>query len=107
VQKLTDREIGELLSSIFPLGFEGKDVAAEVAPNGWRMSPLAAVFHPTPEQIWKEALRVHRNMECVPSRRKRCKPGRQNTGIPWSPDERQFSFVRCCLAGQSLSIGVE
>ena len=36
---------------------------AEITPDGWEKSPLLACFHPSPEQVFKEQLQVHRNLE--------------------------------------------
>ncbi len=47
---------------LFPHGFAGADVVQELAPGGWDHSPLLAVFHPSPEQVYQEAVRVHRNL---------------------------------------------
>lgn len=47
---------------LFPQGFAGPDALRELAPAGWKTSPLAAVFHPTPAQLFEETLRVHRNL---------------------------------------------
>jgi hypothetical protein len=48
---------------LFPHGFAGPDVVEELAPEGWEHSPLRAVFHPSPEQVYEESLRVHRNLQ--------------------------------------------
>ena len=47
---------------LFPHGFAGRDVLEEVAPEGWENSPLRAVFHPSPQQVYEETLRIHRNL---------------------------------------------
>jgi hypothetical protein len=46
----------------FPHGFAGPDVREELAPEGWQVSPLRAVFHPSPEQMYEEACRMHQNL---------------------------------------------
>src|SRR5262245_2513639 len=50
---------------MFPHGFAGADVAAEVAPEGWERSPLAACFHPSMERVFAEQLQLHRNIESL------------------------------------------
>lgn len=52
-----------LFHRLFPLGFAGDDVVAEVAPEGWERSPLLAVFHPSVEQVYRESLSTHRHLE--------------------------------------------
>lgn len=70
--RLTDAELKDFFARLFPHGFAGADVLAEIAPGGWEMSPLRACFHPSPEQVFKERLRIHRNIEeLVRSRRAR------------------------------------
>jgi hypothetical protein len=60
---LTDPELKSLFDELFPHGFAGPDVLAEIAPEGWEKSPLLACFHPSPEQVFKEQVQVHRNLE--------------------------------------------
>ncbi len=57
-----DDELTAALVALFPHGWAGPDVQAELAPDGWAASPLAAVFHPTPAQVYAESVRVHRNL---------------------------------------------
>jgi hypothetical protein len=38
---------------------------AEFAPEGWEKSPLFFIFHPTPQQQYEEALRIHKNMSSL------------------------------------------
>ena len=54
--RLTDAELREFFDRLFPQGFSGSDVLAEIAPEGWEKSPLLACFHPSPEQVLKESL---------------------------------------------------
>ena len=61
--RMTDAELQSFVDRLFPHGFAGADVLAEMAPEGWEKSPLLACFHPSPEQAFKERLRVHRNIE--------------------------------------------
>jgi hypothetical protein len=47
---------------LFPHGFAGADVLQEIASEGWHNSPLLATYHPSLEQTYEEALRIHRNL---------------------------------------------
>jgi len=40
-----------------------KSALTALAPEGWENSPLLRIFHPTPQQQYEEALRLHRNIE--------------------------------------------
>jgi len=42
-----------------------QSLLAEFAPSGWEKSPLFFVFHPSPQQQYKEALRFHKNMSSL------------------------------------------
>jgi len=55
-------ELIAVFARLFPRGFAGEDVRRDIAPAGWAASPLVALFHPTVEQRFEEALRIHRNM---------------------------------------------
>lgn len=61
-EKYSEAELVAEFERLFPQGFAGPDVLKELAPEGWKASPLAAAFHPTPAQIFEEALRMHRNL---------------------------------------------
>lgn len=61
--RLGDHELNVLFDRLFPQGFAGADVLAEVAPEGWEHSPLLACFHPSVEQVFEERLMFHRNTE--------------------------------------------
>jgi len=63
ILRLTDDELIAFFDQIFPHGFAGEDVLSEIAPEGWQSSPLLACFHPSPEQIFKEHLQIHRNIK--------------------------------------------
>lgn len=67
---LSDDELKAAFAALFPHGWAGADVQAELAPGGWADSPLAAVFHPTAETLYEESVRVHRNLENLPLPRK-------------------------------------
>ena len=62
-ERLTDAELHALFDRLFPRGFAGVDVLAEIAPNSWERSPLLACFHPSVERVFEERLQLHRNME--------------------------------------------
>lgn len=62
-KRLTGRELDALFDRLFPHGFAGADVLAEIAPEGWERSPLLACFHPSVEQLFEERVAIHRNLE--------------------------------------------
>lgn len=64
-ERLTHRELDALFDRLFPHGFAGSDVIAEVAPEGWEQSPLLACFHPSADRLFEEQLRMHRNLESL------------------------------------------
>jgi hypothetical protein len=63
INRMTDAELKGFFDRMFPHGFAGADVLAEIAPEGWEKSPLLACFHPSPEQVFEESLQIHRNIE--------------------------------------------
>ena len=62
-KRLTDRDLYALFDRLFPHGFASADVLAEIAPEGWKRSPLLACFHPSVEQLFKERVTIHHNLE--------------------------------------------
>ena len=62
-KRRTDRELYALFDRLFPHGFAGADVLAEIAPEGWERAPLLACFHPSVEQLFDERVAIHRNLE--------------------------------------------
>jgi hypothetical protein len=58
----SDEELHAEFDRLFPQGFAGPDVVQELAPGGWATSPLLAVFHPSVDQLYEEALAMHRNL---------------------------------------------
>src|SRR6266536_4145639 len=64
-ERLTDAELHTLFDRLFPEGFAGADVRAEVAPKGWEQSPLVACFHPSVERVFEERLQVHQNVAAL------------------------------------------
>jgi hypothetical protein len=61
--RLTDKELYAFFDRMFPQGFAGADVVAEIAPEGWEHSPLLACFHPSVERVFEESVLTHRNLE--------------------------------------------
>ncbi len=72
--RLTDTELKQFFDRLFPHGFAGVDVLAELAPDGWEKSPLLACFHPAPEQVFKECQRMHRRFEELRATRRKRDP---------------------------------
>ncbi len=62
-ERLSDPELLALFARLFPQGFAGPDVLADIAPDGWERSPLLACFHPSIERILEEQLQWHRRSE--------------------------------------------
>ena len=56
-------------AALFPNGWAGPDVLAELAPHGWERSPLLTVCHPSVQQVYEETVRMHRNMANCPGRK--------------------------------------
>ena len=61
-ERLTDDEIKAEFALLFPHGWAGSDVLAELAPRGWAESPLVAIYHPSAAQMYEESVRMHRNL---------------------------------------------
>lgn len=62
-KRLTGRELDALFDRLFPHGFAGADVLAEIVPEGWERSPLLACFQPSVEQLFEERVAILRNLE--------------------------------------------
>lgn len=62
---LDDDELKAEFAALFPTGWAGPDVLAELAPAGWAAAPLAAIFHPSAEVLYEEAVRMHRNLAAL------------------------------------------
>ncbi|MBI2478339.1 MAG: hypothetical protein HYV60_06770, partial [Planctomycetia bacterium] len=58
-----DQECVDAFRRLFPQGFAAEDVIAEIAPEGWDQSPLVAIFHPSLEQVFREAVDSHHNIQ--------------------------------------------
>jgi hypothetical protein len=78
-ERWTDHECEALFDRLFPQGFSGRDVLAEIAPEGWVASPLLCVFHPSVERVFEETLAIHRN---IASLRRRDDSGRPREPEP-------------------------
>ena len=63
--RLTEEEIKAEFAILFPHGWAGTDVLAELAPKGWAASPLVLVDHPTVAQMYDEQVRMHRNLNSL------------------------------------------
>jgi hypothetical protein len=111
-ERLTDDELYALFDRLFPHGFAGADVRAELAPEGWEQSPLLACFHPSVERVFEERLMMHRNIEQLRRIRvskqadsddvARPEPtledvGREYNLQPVQPDEEVTELMGCCL----------
>ena len=68
LQRYTEAECEADFTRLFPRGFAGQDVLDDLAPQGWEASPLVAVFHPSLEQAYAEAVQFHRNLQALPWR---------------------------------------
>ena len=58
-------ELDTALHRMFPDGFESPEIMQSLAPDGWEKSPLVAVFHPSFEQVYEEAVRIQQNMSLL------------------------------------------
>jgi len=83
--RLTEKESADFLDELFPSGLAGSDIKNELMPKGWENSPLKAVFHPSPEQQFKEHIRMSRNLKRL--------SGKQKAG---SIDEEEPDFEEFC-----------
>jgi len=59
----TEEELNEALDQLFPQGFAGSDVFAEIAPQGWAKSPWADAVRREPDEMAKEMAQSLRAME--------------------------------------------
>jgi len=61
--RYSNEECVDAFRELFPRGFAAEDVIAEIAPDGWDRSPLVAIFHPSLEQVFQEAVDSHQNIQ--------------------------------------------
>ena len=73
-ERLSDRESTSLFARLFPCGLASGDVLTELAPGGWERSPLITVFHPSVDQVYREAVRMHRSIERLVGARRATSP---------------------------------
>ena len=59
----TEGESDKLFAALFPNGFAGENVLAEIATEGWPQSALRFIFHPTVDQVYFEAVQMHKNLQ--------------------------------------------
>lgn len=64
-ERFTDAALHAFFDRLFPNGFAGPDVLAELAPDGWERSPLLACFHPSVEQKYVERLQFHEALQSL------------------------------------------
>jgi hypothetical protein len=69
-QRYDDAELAAEFEQLFPQGWAGADVMRELAPEGWAASPLCAICHPSAEQVYEETIRIRRNLESLPLKRR-------------------------------------
>jgi hypothetical protein len=70
-ERFTDAELHAFFDRLFPHGFAGADVLAELAPDGWEQSSLLGCFHPSVEQRFAESVRLHHHLESLRDARRR------------------------------------
>src|SRR5262245_56876886 len=64
-ERFSDAELHAFFDRLFPEGFAGSDVLAELAPDGWQQSPLLPCFHPSVEQIYAERVQFHEAVQSL------------------------------------------
>ena len=68
--RFEEDELHGEFAALFPQGWAGADVLAELSPQGWAASPLAAVYHPSAATVYEETIRIRRNIENIPFKKK-------------------------------------
>lgn len=94
--RFSGAELDALFRRLFPSGFAGADVLAELAPAGREQSPLIRAFHPTLEQWHDERVAQHRHLEELGRlwRAKRQQDAAAETERPeptWEDSRREFA----------------
>lgn len=79
--RFTETELAPFFDRLFPQGVAGSDVLTDITPEGWGSSPLLACFHPSVEQLHRETLHIHRNVEQLRLMRHE----RESPGLEFSP----------------------
>jgi hypothetical protein len=64
-QRYSAAACAALFVRLFPHGGAGQDILTDIAPAGWAYSPLLAIFHPSLEQVYQEAVQLQRNMQLL------------------------------------------
>ena len=57
-----EAECRAAFARLFPPEFWCETALGQLAPDGWGQSPLRFAFHPTLQQVYEEALRIHHNL---------------------------------------------
>lgn len=60
--ELSYEENIRLLDRLFPNGFAGAEIKAELIPQGWEHSSLRFIFHPTAKQSYDEMVQQRKNI---------------------------------------------
>jgi hypothetical protein len=89
LQRYTEAECEADFARLFPHGFAGQDVLDDLVPEGWESSPLVAVFHPSLDQAYAEALQFHRNLQALQRRDPHRSPTPEPTREAVAQDYRQ------------------
>src|SRR5919201_1574962 len=103
--RLTEPELYALFDQLFPYGFAGADMLAELAPDGWEHSPLLACFHQSVERVFEERMMMHRNIEEL--RQLRIAKHGPTDEEPVSRPEPTLEDVRREYAPQPVQVDVE
>lgn len=102
--QLNGAELKEFFNRLFPQGFSGADVLAEIAPNGWAESPLLACFHPSPEQVFRELRQSHQHIENLRRLRRNREPHSSESAPSPAPTMEE---VRCQWEDPPLNVSEE
>lgn len=92
-----------LFQKLFPNGFSGKDVFDILADGGWENSELHLCFHPTIEQQYVEAVRVHERISSFNKEKKESKPPtleeirKDEKHYPIEPKKELQELIGYCL----------
>jgi hypothetical protein len=101
---LDEAELKAEFAALFPNGWCGADVMAELVPEGWAASPLVKAFRPSVEQVYEESLRMHRGFAMLGGKNKEAAPEPTLEEIKESFEEGTVDPERECqeLVGQCL-----